>query len=155
MLNTPIKAFTKPVTDQQITNASSPGVEPSDSLPEADIAGQFTRLMAKGSCFSINPWISICSIKFKKNRILDKKKVAITIVKIKCLNLKAPITSAADGKFCDTFPNFRQKKGMILYKNRLPADDSHEITCLIFLFLKKQQNLQSSSAANYRCHFKG
>ena len=54
MLNTPIKAFTKPVTDQQITNASSPGVEPSDSLPEADIAGQFTRLMAKGSCFSIN-----------------------------------------------------------------------------------------------------
>ena len=25
------------------------------------------------------------------------------------LTLKAPITTAAEGKFCDTFPNFRQK----------------------------------------------
>ena len=25
------------------------------------------------------------------------------------LSLKAPITTAADDKFCDTFPNFRQK----------------------------------------------
>ena len=43
---------------------------------------------------------------------------------------------------------------MILDENRLPADDSHEISCL-FLFLKKRQNLQLSSAANYRWRFKG
>ena len=28
---------------------------------------------------------------------------------------------------------------MILYENRLPADDSHEISCLIGYFLKKRQ----------------
>ena len=47
------------------------------------------------------------------------------------LTLKAPIRTAADDKFCDIFPNFRQKKGMILHENRLPADDSHEISCLL------------------------
>ena len=62
--------------------------------------------------------------------------------------------TAVDDKFSDTFPNFRQKKGMILLENRLPADDSHEILCLI-CYLKKRQNLQSSSAANYRWRFKG
>ena len=50
------------------------------------------------------------------------------------LTLKAPITTAADDKFCDIFPNFRQKKGMIFHENRLPADDSHEISCLICYF---------------------
>ena len=34
------------------------------------------------------------------------------------------------------------------------ADDSHEIKHYL-LFLKKQQNLQLSSAANYRWGFKG
>ena len=29
---------------------------------------------------------------------------------------------------------------MIFHENRLPADDSHEISCLILLFLKKLQN---------------
>ena len=54
----------------------------------------------------------------------------------KLLILKAPITTAADDKFCDIFPNFRQNQGMILHENRLPADDSHEISCLIGYFLK-------------------
>ena len=34
---------------------------------------------------------------------------------------KAPITTAADHKFCDIFPNFL-------------SDDSHEISCLICYF---------------------
>ena len=50
------------------------------------------------------------------------------------LTLKAPITTAADDKFCDIFPIFRQKLGMIFHKNRLPADDSHEISYLICYF---------------------
>ena len=45
---------------------------------------------------------------------------------------------------------------MKLHENRLPADDYHEISCLIiFIFLKKRQNLQLSSAANYRLRFEG
>ena len=28
---------------------------------------------------------------------------------VQILNLKAPITTAADDKFCDIFPNFRNK----------------------------------------------
>ena len=48
----------------------------------------------------------------------------------KILSLKAPITTATDGKFCNIFPDFRQKYGMIFNENR-PADDSHEISCLI------------------------
>ena len=50
------------------------------------------------------------------------------------LTLKAPITTAADDKFCKIFPNFQNKKGMIFLENRLPADDSHEISCHIFIF---------------------
>ena len=42
---------------------------------------------------------------------------------------------------------------MILHENHVPADDSYEISCLILLFLKKQQNLKLSSAANYRWRF--
>ena len=37
---------------------------------------------------------------------------------------------------------------MIFHENCLPADNSHETSCLILLFLKKQQNLKLSSAAN-------
>ena len=44
---------------------------------------------------------------------------------------------------------------MIFHENRLPADDSHEISCLILLFLKKRQNLKLSSAANYSWRFMG
>ena len=50
------------------------------------------------------------------------------------LTLKAPITTAADNKFCDIFPHFRQKYGMIFHEIRLPAEDSHEITCLVNYF---------------------
>ena len=42
--------------------------------------------------------------------------------------------TAADDKFCGIFSNFRQKYGMIVHENRLPADDSHEISCLIGYF---------------------
>ena len=49
-----------------------------------------------------------------------------------------PITTAADDKFCDIFPNFRKKKGMIFHE---PADDSHEILYLICNFWKEQENL--------------
>ena len=52
---------------------------------------------------------------------------------ISLLTLKAPITTAADDKFCEIFPKFK-KKGMIFHENRLSADDSHEISCLICYF---------------------
>ena len=42
---------------------------------------------------------------------------------------------------------------MILHENRLPADDSHEISCLIGYISKKRPNLKLSSAANYRWRF--
>ena len=55
---------------------------------------------------------------------------------VKGLTLKVLIMTAADDKICDIFPNFRQKWGMILHENRLPADDSCEISCLIGYFWK-------------------
>ena len=54
----------------------------------------------------------------------------------KQLTLKAPITTAADDKFCNIFPNFRKKYSMTSHENRLPADDSHEISCFICYFWK-------------------
>ena len=66
----------------------------------------------------------------------------------------APITTAADDGFCNIFPNFRKKSGMIFHENRLPADDSHEISYLIVTF-EKRQNLKMLSAANYRWRFMG
>ena len=50
------------------------------------------------------------------------------------LTLKVPIKTAADDKFCLIFPNFRKISAMILHENRLPADDSHEISYLICYF---------------------
>ena len=44
---------------------------------------------------------------------------------------------------------------MTFHENRLPADDSHEISCLISYFRKKEQISKLSSAANYRWRFKG
>ena len=55
------------------------------------------------------------------------------------LTLKAPITTAADGKISNIFPNFK-KKGIIFHENRLPADDSHEISSHL-LFLKKKRQI--------------
>ena len=55
------------------------------------------------------------------------------------LALKTPITTAADNKFCNIFPNFRKKLGMVFHENCLPADDSHEISCLICYFRKSDK----------------
>ena len=44
---------------------------------------------------------------------------------------------------------------MIYHENCPPADNSHEISCLIFFLKKRRQNLKLSSAANYRWRFKG
>ena len=44
---------------------------------------------------------------------------------------------------------------MIFRENRLPADDSHEISGLICYILKKRKKLKLSSAVNYRWRFKG
>ena len=67
-------------------------------------------------------------IKHKSHKILLP-----TCDDLKNLTLKAPITTAADDKFCEIFPNF-QKKGMIFHENCLPADNSHEISCFICYF---------------------
>ena len=100
--------------------------------------------------------LNICSrlkkqTTYSKQNILTGQGLNIEIN----LTLKAPITPAADNKFCDIFPNFQKKLGMLFHENRLLADDSHPISCLICYFLKKQQNLKLSSAANYRWRFKG
>ena len=50
------------------------------------------------------------------------------------LTLKAPIMTAADGNFCNIFLNFQNKEGMVIHENRLPADDSQEMSCLICYF---------------------
>ena len=47
------------------------------------------------------------------------------------LTLKAPITTAADDKFCDIFPSFQQKEGMIFHENRLLLEDFHKLSCLM------------------------
>ena len=57
--------------------------------------------------------------------------------------LKAPITTAADNKFCDIFPNFRQKR-YITWESSASRRFSWNMPFL--LFLKKRQNLQFSSA---------
>ena len=51
----------------------------------------------------------------------------------KMITLKEPILTAADDKFFNIFPNFRKKLG-IFHENRLPAEDSHEISYLICYF---------------------
>ena len=57
--------------------------------------------------------------------------------------------TAADDKFFDIFSNFQIKKGMIFHENRLPSDNSHEISYLICYF-EKAAKFKLSSAANYR-----
>ena len=53
------------------------------------------------------------------------------------LGSKAPIMTAADDKFCDTFLNFRKKQQqeMIFHENRLPAKILMKYT-LIVIFEK-------------------
>ena len=50
------------------------------------------------------------------------------------LTLRVPITTAADDKFCNIFTIFQKKIRYVFHENRLPADDSHEISCLISYF---------------------
>ena len=70
------------------------------------------------------------------------------------LTLKAPITTAADDKFCDIFPpNFRKNK--VWYYMRIVYQQTILMKYHALLdILKKQQNLKLSSAANYRWLFK-
>ena len=77
---------------------------------------QKAHVLAKKVC----PLNNGCSYKLDGNS--TKKK----------LTLKVPITTAADNKFCNIFPNFLKKSGLIFHENRLPADDSHEICLIIF-----------------------
>ena len=47
---------------------------------------------------------------------------------------------------------------MVFHKNYLPADDSHEISCLFVIFekrKKKKQHMKLASTANYRWRFMG
>ena len=71
------------------------------------------------------------------------------------LTLKAPITIAADDKFCDIFSNFRKR---IRYDISWESSASRRFSWNIIpylLFLKEWQNLKLSSVANYRWRFMG
>ena len=57
-----------------------------------------------------------------------------SVIEQDLLTLKAPITTLADDEFCNIFPNFQKIQRMILHKNRLTAEDSHEIPYLIYYF---------------------
>ena len=66
------------------------------------------------------------------------KKLYETTMSLVSVNLKAPITIAADDIFCNIILDFRAKLGtcMIFHENRLSADAYHEIPCLICYFQK-------------------
>ena len=71
------------------------------------------------------------------------------------LTLKAPIKTATDNKFWDIFSNFQKKiRHDISWESSTSRRFSWNIMPYL-LFLKKQQNLKVSSAANYRWRFKG
>ena len=68
--------------------------------------------------------------------------------------LKALITTAADDKFCNVFPNFQQNKERYFLRIVCQPTILMKYRALIVI-LKKRQNLKLSSAANYRwCHFR-
>ena len=66
---------------------------------------------------------------------------------------KAPITTAADNKFCDIFPNFQKKIGYDISWESSAARPFSWNFVPHLLFLKKQQNLKLLLASNYRWHF--
>ena len=73
-------------------------------------------------------------------------------IAVRGLTLKAPMATAADYKFCNSFPKFWKNK--VRYFMRIVCQQ----TILMkyhALFLKKQQNLKLSSAANYTWRFMG
>ena len=49
----------------------------------------------------------------------------------KGLTLKASITTAADDNFHNIFPKFQKIIRHDISRNRLPEDNSHEVSCLI------------------------
>ena len=70
------------------------------------------------------------------------------------LALKAPITTAADDKFCEFFSIFDKNK--IWYSRESSASRRFSWNIIPYwLLLKKCQNLKLTSAANYRWRFKG
>ena len=75
-------------------------------------------------------------------------------VNIHLFNLKAPITTVEDDKFCDIFSNFGKSK--VRYFMRIVCQQTilMQYHVLYVLFLKKQQNFKLSSAANYRWRFR-
>ena len=46
---------------------------------------------------------------------------------------KVPIITAADNNFFNTLLNFRSTQGFTFHVDHLLADDSHEISCLIWI----------------------
>ena len=80
------------------------------------------------SCSLSCTWMTIIDLFYASGSYLEMFHWSIL------LTLKTPITTAADDKFCNIFANFREKLGMIFHENCLPADDSHEISCLICYF---------------------
>ena len=50
----------------------------------------------------------ILSVPVRKEALFGQYSIPLTWLCL-LLALKVPITTAADGKFCDIFPNFRQK----------------------------------------------
>ena len=57
-----------------------------------------------------------------------QRHILLAVLMLNFKTLKVPIMTAADGKFCNIFPNFR-KKSMIFHENSL-----HERSCLICYF---------------------
>ena len=88
------------------------------------------------NCEDVNSIVILCPLSyfnmFKMASFLEKlKRIAHT------LTLNMPITTAADDTFCDIFPNLKKNK-------------SDKVNIMPYLlFLKKQQNLKLSPAANY------
>ena len=70
------------------------------------------------------------------------------------LTLKVPITTAADDKFCEIFPNLKNKQTRygISWESSASRRFSWNIMPYMLL-LKKRQNLKLSSAAHYMWRF--
>ena len=55
-------------------------------------------------------------LRFLVNERPKGKKNLNQLMRLRYLTLKATITTAADVKFCDIFPNFQQRYGMIFHE---------------------------------------
>ena len=99
---------------------------------------QAVQRLAKGSFKHISTFIShcnrvcYCKLQMYTDTIESISQHSFPTFNI-ILTLKAPITTEADDKFCNIFSKFSEKS-MIFHENRLPVDDSHELSCLICYF---------------------